>query len=212
VISPTMDDTIYIFDLIGVAVFAISGALAAAEKRQDILGFILFGTITGIGGGTVRDVLLNTESVFWFSDTLYLWVCITASSLTWFLTRPVHSLRVVLLWADALGLALFCVLGTMKALDWNAPALVAIGMGMMTASFGSLMRDTLLGRSPVLLEPEIYVTAALLGAGSYIALNAMAFTQAYAMYIAMALAFSLRAAALLFDLRLPKHSGGIEEQ
>ena len=209
-ISPTMDGTIYMFDLIGVAVFAISGALAAAEKRLDILGFILFGTITGIGGGTVRDLLLNTDSVFWFSDTLYLWVCIVASSLTWFLTRPVHSLRFVLLWADALGLALFCVLGTMKALAWDAPALVAVGMGMMTASFGSLMRDTLLGRPPVLLEPEIYVTAALLGAGSYIALDALAPIRDYAMYIAMAMAFGLRAAALLFDLRLPKHSGGMK--
>ena len=80
-----MDSAIYIFDLIGVAVFAISGALAAAEKRLDILGFILFGTITGIGGGTARDLLLGTDHVFWIANTNYLWTCIGVSVLTWFM-------------------------------------------------------------------------------------------------------------------------------
>jgi uncharacterized membrane protein YeiH len=200
-----MDSAIYIFDLIGVAVFAISGALAAAEKRLDILGFILFGTITGIGGGTARDLLLRTDHVFWFVDTSYLWTCIGASLLTWFIAGKLYSLRKVLLWADALGLALFSVLGTIKALEWQAPLLVAVVMGMMTASFGSLMRDVLLGRPPVLLEPNIYVTAALLGAGGYTVLQAFPATEFLAMPVAMAAAFALRALAILFDLRLPKY-------
>lgn len=200
-----MDSAIYIFDLIGVAVFAISGALAAAEKRLDILGFILFGTITAIGGGTARDLLLGTDHVFWFVDTSYLWTCIGVSTFTWFMAGKLHSLRGVLLWADALGMALFSVLGTIKALEWQAPLIVAIVMGMMTASFGSLMRDVLLGRPPVLLEPNIYVTAALLGAGGYTVLQAFPATQFLAMPVAMAAAFTLRALAILFDLRLPKY-------
>jgi uncharacterized membrane protein YeiH len=200
-----VNTAIYTFDILGIAVFAISGALAAAEKRLDILGFILFGTITGIGGGTVRDLLLQTDHVFWIADTTYLWVCIIASSLTWFFAGRFHSLRTVLLWADALGLALFSVLGTMKALQWQAPLIVAMVMGMMTASFGSLMRDGLLGRPPVLLEPDIYVTAALVGAGGYVLLSRFEPTQAVAMPLAMFLAFLLRGLAIIYDLRLSKY-------
>ena len=199
-----MDSAIYIFDLIGVAVFAASGALAAAEKRLDILGFILFGTITGVGGGTARDLLLDTDEVFWIADTSYLWTCIVASCLTWLLAGRSRSLRNLLLWADALGLALFSVLGTVKALQWDAPLIVAVVMGMMTASFGSLIRDSLLGRPPVLLEPNIYVTAALLGAAGYTILQAFPATAALAMPVAMAAAFALRALAIIFNLRLPK--------
>ena len=199
-----MDSAIYIFDLIGVAVFAASGALAAAQKRLDVLGFILFGTITGVGGGTARDLLLGTDEVFWIADTRYLWACIAASCLTWLLAGRSRSLRSLLLWADALGLALFSVLGTIKALQWDAPLIVAVVMGMMTASFGSLIRDSLLGRPPVLLEPNIYVTAALLGAGGYTILQAFPPTAALAMPVAMAAAFTLRSMAIIFDLRLPK--------
>ena len=111
----------------------------------------------------------------------------------------------MLLWADALGLALFSVLGTQKALAFDAPLLVAIGMGMMTATFGSLIRDGLLGRPPVLLEPDIYVTAAALGAVSYVVLESQPWAQEVALPLAVAAAFSLRAAAILFDLRLPKY-------
>lgn len=204
----TMSGAIYTFDLLGVAVFAISGALAAAERRMDILTFVLFGTITGIGGGTLRDLLLNTDRVFWIHDPTYIWVCIGASVATWFLAHHFDSRRRVLLWADALGLALFCVLGTQKALAWQAPEIVAIGMGMMTASFGSLIRDSLLNRPPVLLGPEIYVTAALLGASSFTLLAHFPATANFALPISMAAAFALRGGALLFDWRLPKYRAG----
>jgi uncharacterized membrane protein YeiH len=197
----------YTFDLLGVAVFAISGALAAAERRMDILTFILFGIITGIGGGTIRDLLLHTDHVFWIVDTSYLWACILAAVATWFLARHLYSRRRVLLWADAMGLALFSVVGTQKALAWEAPVIVAIGMGMMTASFGSLIRDSLLNRPAVLLDPEIYVTAALLGAASFCLLVQFPVTEPLAMPLSILAAFVLRAAALLFDLRLPKYQG-----
>ena len=202
-----MSDTILYLDLIGVAVFVISGALAAAQRRLDILAFVLFGTITGIGGGTVRDLILNTDQVFWVVDTRYLWVCLAASIATWFFAPFFQSLRTVLLWADALGLALFSGLGTAKALAWDAPYIVAVGMGMMTASFGGLIRDGLLGVPPVLLEPSIYVTAALLGAMSYCLMISPLFglDTLIALPTATMLAFSLRAIAIIKDLRLPKY-------
>lgn len=200
-----MNGVIQLVDVLAVGVFAITGALAAAERKLDILGFILFGTITGIGGGTARDLLLGTDTVFWISDTRYLWVCVCASTLTWFLAPLLNSLHRVLVWADALGVALFCVLGTIKAQQWGAPPVVSVVMGMMTATFGSIIRDTLLNQEPVLLGPEIYVTAALLGSASYLALQAIPATAALAMPIAILLAFTLRASAILFDLRLPKY-------
>lgn len=206
-----MDDLVLITDLLAVAVFAISGALAAAEQKLDILGFVLFGTITAVGGGTARDLLLDTDAVFWFADTRYLWICIFASVATWFLAPLFHSLRSVLLWADAIGMALFSVLGAIKAMEWGAPAIVAVVLGMMTATFGSLLRDTLLNQQPVLLGPEIYVTAALLGSASYVALSQQAATAALAMPLAIGAAFTLRACAIIFDLRLPKYGREIHE-
>ena len=200
-----MNGLIQVVDVLAVAVFAITGALAAAERRLDILGFILFGTITGIGGGTARDLLLGTDTLFWIGDTRYLWVCIGASILTWFIAPLLHSLHRVLVWADAVGVALFCVLGTIKAQQWGAPPVVSVVMGMMTATFGSIIRDTLLNQEPVLLGPEIYVSAALLGSASYLALQAVPATATLAMPLAVTLAFSLRASAILFDLRLPKY-------
>lgn len=202
-----MLDVISVVDLLATAVFAVSGALAAAEQKNDILGFVLFGTITGIGGGTLRDLLLGVDTVFWIEQTRYLWVCLAASLATWFMAPLFHSLHKVLLWADAIGMALFSVLGAIKALQFDAPAIVAVGMGVMTATFGSMIRDTLLNKEPVLLGPEIYVTAALLGALCYTAMQAFAVPDIIALPVAIAAAFLLRAGAILFDLRLPKYGG-----
>ncbi|MEP4148754.1 MAG: trimeric intracellular cation channel family protein [Halioglobus sp.] len=200
-------DVIPIVDLVATAVFAISGALAAAAQRSDILGFVLFGTITGIGGGTLRDLLLGAETVFWLHNTEYLWTCLGASIATWFLAPQFNSLQKVLLWADAVGMALFSVLGAVKAVQLGAPDIVAVGMGVMTATFGSMIRDTLLNQEPVLLGPEIYVSAAFLGASSYTLLESFDVTASLALPVSIAAAFLLRACAIIFDLRLPKYGG-----
>lgn len=200
-------DLVIAVDLVATAVFAISGALAAAEEKNDILGFILFGTITGIGGGTLRDLLLGADPIFWVEQTRYLWICLAASLATWFLAPLFNSLHKLLLWADALGMSLFSVLGAVKALSLGAPAIVAVGMGVMTATFGSMIRDTLLNKEPVLLGPQIYVTAALLGAFSYTLLQGFEATVPLALPLSIAAAFALRGSAILFDLRLPKYGG-----
>lgn len=201
-----MNGVIAYFDLLAVAVFAASGALAAAEEKLDVLGFILFGTLTGVGGGTVRDLLLQSGPVFWIASIDYLWVCIGVSVATWFLAPFLQSAQRLLLWADAAGLALFSVLGAAKALNAETAAIVAVVMGVMSASFGSLIRDTLMNRIPILLGPEIYVTACLLGAAGYAALSALGVPAQLAMPIAICAAFVLRACALIWGLRLPKYS------
>lgn len=189
-------------DLIAVGVFAASGALAAAEKRLDILGFIFFGTITGVGGGTLRDLLLELP-VFWIADTRYLWVCIAVSALTWYIAPMLSAQRRLLIWADAIGLGLFSVLGCAKAMQHDAPWVVAVVMGIMSASFGGLLRDTLLARNSVLLGAEIYVTAALAGATSYVALTQWApLPPSYVVLVAMLPAFILRAGAIRYGWHL----------
>ena len=200
-----MDSAITLVDFVATAVFAISGALAAAEQRHDILGFVLFGTITGIGGGTVRDLLLGAYEVFWYSHTVYLWICLAAAVATWFLAPQFRSLHKLLLWADALGMSLFSVLGAVKAVELGAADIVAVGMGVMTATFGSMIRDTLLNKEPVLLGPEIYVTAALLGAAGYTLMSKLPLLEPYALPAAIVMAFAMRACAIIFDLRLPKY-------
>ena len=202
-----MNDFISAVDLVATAVFAISGALAAAEQKSDILGFILFGTITGVGGGSLRDLLLGADSVFWIEHTRYLWVCLGASLATWFLAQQLHSLHKLLLWADAVGMSLFSVLGAVKAVSLGAPPIVAVGMGVMTATFGSMIRDTLLNKEPVLLGPEIYVTAALLGASSYTLLQGFEPTASAALPVAILAAFLLRVGAIQFGWHLPKYQG-----
>ena len=140
--------------------------------------------------------------------TEYLWVCLGAAIATWFLAPLFHSLHRVLVWFDAVGMALFSVVGAVKATQLGAPGIVAVGMGVMTATFGSMIRDSLLNQEPVLLGPEIYVTAALLGALCYVVMVGFTATAAWAFPVAIAAAFTLRAGAIIFDLRLPKYGGG----
>lgn len=196
-------DLLFYAGLAGIAVFAISGALAAAEKELDILGFILFATVTGIGGGTVRDLILGVE-VAWVASPIDLKVCIAAAILTYFAASQIIRRQRVLVWMDAMGLALFSVLGTAKAYHLGVDPLVAIAMGMITPTFGSVIRDILLDRAPVLLQPEIYVTAAITGSISYLACIYLLEQPNLSILIAVSCAFIVRAAAILFDLRLPK--------
>ncbi|MBU3069294.1 trimeric intracellular cation channel family protein [Aestuariicella sp. G3-2] len=198
-------ELLYIAGLFGVIVFAVSGALAAAEKGLDVLGFVLFATVTGVGGGTVRDLILGVD-VFWVVDALYLQVCVAGGVLTFFLAPQFAARQRLLLWMDAMGLALFSVLGTVKAYDLGVDPLVACAMGMITTTFGSVIRDILSERQPVLLGPEIYVTAALAGALSYLLLINTLADKTVSTAIAVAIAFSVRAAAMIWDLRLPKFS------
>ena len=196
---------IYYCDIVAVGVFAISGALAAAEKKLDIFGFLLLAIVTGIGGGSVRDVVLNAQYVFWVENSVYLIVCLIAGALTFFTARLLASLEKALLWMDAAGLALFSVLGCSKSLQLGADPVVAICLGVATATFGSVIRDILLTKKPVLFGPEIYVTCALLGSLSYTLLIMLACPILVSLGIAVSIAFAVRASAIVFDLRLPKY-------
>jgi uncharacterized membrane protein YeiH len=198
-----MGGLLHWLDLAGVAVFAISGALEAARKQLDLVGFLFVAAVTGIGGGTLRDVLLDRGPVFWVHEPRYLWVTSAAAVVTFLVAPHIQRRATVLLWADALGMAVFCVLGARTALDAGAGPEVAVLMGTMTATFGGLIRDVVCTETPLLLKREIYATAAAAGAALLVAGDALGLPDALAMGLGLALAFAIRGLALAWGLSLP---------
>jgi len=191
--------------LFGIAVFAISGALDAARKEMDILGFILIGTVTGLGGGTIRDILLGNTPVYWIMDATYVGLCMLMSILTYFIAPRLESRTKALIWMDALGLALFCVTGTQIAASVGAPPLICVCMGVVTASFGGIIRDVLCGYDLVLGNRELYVTTAVVGGSIYWIFHWAGMIESVAMVAGFLAAFGLRSAAIIWGLSLPSY-------
>jgi uncharacterized membrane protein YeiH len=192
-----------LLDLFGVAVFAVTGALTASRKQMDIVGFALLATVTGIGGGTLRDLVLGAQPVFWVQEPIYVAVCIAVAILVFFTAHIPESRYRLLLWLDALGLSFFCVAGADKALATNAGWFIAIVMGVITATFGGVVRDVLGGEIPVILRREIYATAALAGAGAFVALLAAGVTGWPAALAGVAICLAIRGLALQRGWSLP---------
>lgn len=189
----------------GVAVFATTGALVASRKQMDIVGFALLGTATGIGGGTIRDTLLGQYPIFWIADPRYLTTCVVVSCATFFLAHIPQSRYSLLLRFDGIGMAIFAVTGTETALLSDAEPLVAIAMGVITATFGGMIRDVLGGEIPLILRREIYVTAALVGAGCFMLLTLAGFTREAALTGGFVLAAAIRMSALRWNWSLPRY-------
>src|SRR3954470_6546735 len=149
-----MFDTFALLDWFGIIVFATTGALVASRKQMDLVGFALLGTATGIGGGTIRDTLVGALPVFWVKAPAYLVTCVLVSCATFFLAHIPQSRLKVLLWFDAVGMALFAVTGAEKALLAEAGPVAAVAMGVITATFGGIVREVLGGESPAILTRE----------------------------------------------------------
>lgn len=197
-------------DYAGVAVFAATGALAAARRKHDLVTFAFFGAITGIGGGTLRDLLIGAP-VFWVRDAGYVAVCIVASCAVWVLGyRPWRSQ--LLLWLDAVGLAAYGVIGAAKAAAWGVPPLVCVVMGALTACFGGIVRDVLAGEPSILLRREITVSAALLASAVFVLTRWLGFEPFAAALVGFACGFALRAGALLRGWSLPAFPGSVDDR
>jgi uncharacterized membrane protein YeiH len=193
---------VYLFDIIAAVVFAVSGALVASRKNLDVMGLMWFSVITGVGGGTVRDLILEVP-VFWVQNPAYVSACLVTAVVMHFVAPRVESRFRTLLWFDAFGLALVTVAGTVKASDVGAPALVAIAMGAVTGCVGGIIRDTLGHVPSVLLGHEIYVTASVLGACVYVGLNGFGIGRVAAMIAAFLVTFSVRSLAIRYGWSLP---------
>lgn len=191
-----------ILNYAGIAVFAATGALSASRKQMDIIGFLFLAVVTAVGGGTFRDLILGSVPVFWVINPIYVMVCAGVAVLLFFTAHLLESRYVWLLWLDAIGLAAYCVIGAQKGLETSGSPTVAIVTGVLTAAFGGILRDLLTGEPSVLLRPEIYVTAALAGAGVYTALVQLDLSHALSAAIAAIVAFIIRGGALKFGWRL----------
>ena len=201
----TSIDHLQLLDFAGVAVFAATGALAASRKQLDIVGFIFLASITGMGGGTLRDLILGKLPVFWVQQPAFIFVCVIVAIGVFFSAHLVEYRYRLLLWLDAIGLASYCVMGTMIGLEFGISPFAAIVTGVMTATFGGIFRDVISGEKSVLLSDEIYISAALLGAASFALLMSMQIDKTIAIVISVILAFALRAAALLFGWTTPRY-------
>jgi uncharacterized membrane protein YeiH len=185
-------------------VFALSGALLAARLRQTFVTVAFFALLTGVGGGSMRDVLIGVPA-FWLNDAWVAPIILAVSLLVWFTPHrwwEGHLLE----WADAFGMAVFATLGAAKALALGAAPLPAVVLGIITGCAGGIIRDIIAGQPSILMRPELYVTAAALAAGLFAALMSIGLPQTPAMAIAALAGFALRGAAMLWRIELPAYS------
>ncbi|RUO58751.1 trimeric intracellular cation channel family protein [Pseudidiomarina insulisalsae] len=196
-----MEIFFYWFDHLGVAVFAISGTLLAFRKNMDGFGVIVLAGATAIGGGTIRDLILDLP-VFWAHDPTYLYTIIAAAVLTifWLRLRDYIHQKTLLI-ADAIGVAFFTVMGAQKALMADFPAIICVTMGTITACFGGMIRDVLARDVPMVLKSELYATTCIVGASVYVLLAA--FNPLLALFIGGLTTLLLRLAAIRWQWHLP---------
>lgn len=199
-------DQIVFLDYAGIAVFAATGALSASRKQLDIIGFLFLAAITGVGGGTVRDLILGVP-VFWVVNHDYLAVCAAVALIVYFTAHRIESRYRLLLWLDAVGLAAYAVYGAWKGLVVTGSAPVAIVTGMLTATLGGILRDQIAGEPSVLLRQEIYVTAAMAGAGAFAGLAIAGLPPLAAALAAFVIAFAIRAGAIRYGWSIPTYRG-----
>ncbi len=197
-----MSELYHWFDLLGVMVFAITGTLIAHSKHMDGFGVIVLATVTGIGGGTLRDLILD-QPVFWLHDTSYIYAILLAVTVSiWWLNRHDNIPHGLLQVADAFGLSFFAVMGVQKALGIGMPDTTAVIMGVLTASFGGLIRDVLAREIPLLLKGELYAITCIFGGVVYTQTIKLGWATEYVMLLSMAATLSLRLAAMKYKLVL----------
>jgi len=200
-----LETALTVLDYAAVAVFGASGALAAARAKHDIITFGFFAAVTGVGGGTLRDLLIDAP-VFWVARPEYIMVCLGAAAAVWVLGWGQGRDR-LLLWFDALGMAAYASFGALKASSLGVPPFSAVIMGVLTATFGGVIRDVLAHQPSVLLRRELYVTPALLGATVFVVLHGLDLPLIVSGGLGFLSAFAVRAGAILFGWQMPGFPG-----
>jgi len=202
-----LDSFIYVSDIIGVVSCAISGVLVATRLRMDPFGITVLAGVTGIGGGTIRDIMMGATPVFWIVDNTYIYAIIVTAILSVLWLHHIQRFPAYLLPIfDAFGLSIFTIVGAQKALMLGFSGPVAIVMGCVTGVVGGMVRDILSGQIPFVLQKEIYATASILGAILYVACEYFLFGPIFSMAMAMLGTLSLRLCAIYYHLSLPVFS------
>jgi len=197
-----LDTSLHALDLLGTAVFAITGMLAARRKQLDLFGAIVIAMVTAIGGGTLRDLIIGVP-VFWTQQDIYIYVVVISAVLLFFFARYQRLPVKGLLFLDALGLAVFTVIGTQKAMALGFSDPIAIMTGVMTGVVGGVIRDVLVGEVPLVFRKEIYATASFLGASTLLLLNHFGIDIDIAALVSILLVLVIRVGAIVFYVELP---------
>lgn len=195
-------EVILYLDYIGVFVFAMSGILAASEKRLDLFGGIIIAFVTALGGGTLRDLLLNVE-IGWILSTEYIYLVLAGALFALMFKKINRQIRKTIFLFDSIGISIFTILGVQKALSLDAPVEVAIMFGVMTATFGGAIRDILCNEIPLIFRKEIYATACVFGAVVYVGLNYVGLNELLNTLISGCAIIGVRTLAVVKKLSLP---------
>lgn len=197
-------DIIYVLDILGTFAFAISGALVALDKKFDLFGVIIIAFITAVGGGMLRDVLINAHPINWIGDLNYLYTIFSAVIFTFLVKSKIAYLSKTMFLFDTIGVSVFTLLGLQKGLSFELHPLVAVIMGMISAVFGGVLRDVLTNRVPLIFEKEIYASACLAGGVMYLILNHFNIEENINFIISALVVVIIRVVAVRFSLELPK--------
>lgn len=196
---------IYILDLIGTVVFAITGALAAKEHKMDVFGMFILAFVTGVGGGTLRDMMIGSTPVFWMKNPFYILMIVLGVVLP-IVFKKMSEWKKSILFFDAIGLGVFTVIGVEKGIDFGLHPVIAVALGAVTGCFGGLIRDILRNQIPAVLHKEIYATASLTGGIIFFVLNYLGFHNDLVAVLTAFIVFIIRVLALKYRWELPKFS------
>ncbi|WP_299621347.1 trimeric intracellular cation channel family protein [uncultured Tenacibaculum sp.] len=197
-------DVIYVIDILGTFAFAISGALVASKKDFDLFGVIILAFVTAVGGGMLRDVLINAHPINWIGDLNYIKTIAVAVVFTFLFKRRIEPLRKTFFLFDTIGISVFTLLGLQKGLSYDLPSVVAIIMGMVSAVFGGVIRDVLTREVPLIFKKEIYASACLAGGLVYLLLKKLNVDENFSFIFSAAIIITIRTLSVIYKLELPK--------
>ena len=197
-------ELIYFIDILGTFAFAISGALVASDKKFDLFGVIIIAFVTAVGGGMLRDVLMNAHPINWIGDLNYLYTILAAVIFTFLFKSKIAHLSKTMFLFDTIGISVFTLLGLKKGLSYNLHPIIALIMGMISAVFGGVLRDVLTNKIPLIFEKEIYASACLAGGITYLILGYFQIYENIIFILAASVIVIIRVIAVKFHLQLPK--------
>ena len=197
-------EIIYVLDILGTFAFAVSGALVASDKKFDLFGVIIIAVVTAVGGGMLRDVLINAHPINWIGDLNYLYIIFSAVLFTFLFKSKIAHLSKTMFLFDTIGISVFTLLGLQKGLAYNLHPIIALIMGMISAVFGGVLRDVLTNKVPLIFEKEVYASACLAGGIMYLILNYFNVDENINFIVSASVVVIIRAIAVKFHLELPK--------
>ncbi|MBT3741634.1 MAG: trimeric intracellular cation channel family protein [Polaribacter sp.] len=202
-------ELIYVLDILGTFAFAISGAQVAKKKQFDIFGVIIIAFVTAVGGGMIRDVLINAHPINWIGDLNYVWTILIAVLTMYLFRSKVAHLSKTLFLFDTIGISVFTLLGLQKGLDYNLHPFLALIMGMVSAVFGGVIRDVLTRKVPLIFKKEIYASACLIGGVVYLFIGFLDVSENIQFVLSGLVIFVIRLVAVKYKLELPKINNDI---